>query len=135
MVKTLLVDDEESILKLLSTVLGMHGFSVQTATSAEEAVSLLARNEYDVVLTDLRMESPLAGFDVVGAANRSVPRPAIVVLTAFPVPPAEWQGAGADTLYMKGTNTLFLPDQLKVLLAQKEHSSGNQQLRCDARSR
>lgn len=122
MVKALLVDDEEAILKLLSTVLGMHGFSVQTSTSGGEAIRLISQNEYDVILTDLRMESPLAGFDVVHAANGVVPRPAIVVLTAFPVPPNEWQQAGADALYMKGTNTLFLPDQLKMLLANREHA-------------
>lgn len=126
MIKALLVDDEEAILKLLSTVLGMHGFSVETATSGHDAVSLLEHNEYDVVLTDLRMESPLAGFDVVRAATGIAPRPAIVVLTAFPVPPNEWQSAGADALYLKGTNTLFLPDQLKVLLAGRDRSLTHQ---------
>lgn len=121
MAKALLVDDEEAILKLLSTVLGMHGFSVQTANSGHQAISLLEQSDYDVVLTDLRMESPMAGFEVVGAASRIVPRPAIVVLTAYPVPLNEWQGAGADALYVKGSNTLSLPDQLKALLDQREH--------------
>lgn len=129
MLKALLVDDEEAILKLLSAVLGMHGFSVQTASSGSEAVGLIAQNKYDVVLTDLRMESPLAGFDVVRAANGAVPRPTIVVLTAFPVPPSEWQAAGADALYMKGTNTLSLPDQLKGLLASRERAAAND-VRC-----
>lgn len=116
MAKALLVDDEDAILKLLSAVMGMHGFSVQTANSGRQAISLLERNEYDVVLTDLRMESPTAGFDVVAAANRAVPRPVIVVLTAFPVSTSEWKDAGADSLYIKGTNTLSLPEQIKELL-------------------
>lgn len=118
MFKTLLVDDEEAILKLLSVVLGMHGFSVQTAKSAQEAITLIAQSNYDVVVTDLRMETPLAGFDVVHAANHVMPRPAIVVLTAFPVSAAEWKSAGADALYVKGANTLSLPEQIKELLAQ-----------------
>ncbi|HYG97897.1 MAG TPA: response regulator [Terriglobales bacterium] len=119
MFKALLVDDEDAILKLLSAVLGMHGFAIDTASSAQEAISKLTSSEFDVVLTDLRMESPLARFDVVRAANRLTPRPTIVILTAFPVPASEWKVAGVDALYLKGTNSVSLPEELKSLLAQR----------------
>ncbi len=122
MFKTLLVDDEESILRFLALVLKEAGFEVVTATSAQLATSILEQGEkFDIIVTDLRMESPLAGFQVVKVANKAVPRPIIVVLTAFPVPPADWRNAGADALYMKGNNTMMLPEQLKELL--KRHVS------------
>jgi CheY-like chemotaxis protein len=116
MFRVLLVDDESAILRLLRAVLEPHGFAVTTAASAAEAISLLAPDKYDIVLTDLRMETPLAGFEVVAAADQLVPRPLIVILTAFPVPSADWKFAGADLLRVKGMNTVLLPEQLKKLL-------------------
>jgi len=116
MFHALLVDDEESILRLFQAVLQMHGFEVSTASSAHLGIARLTERNFDVVVTDLRMETPLAGFDVVAAANQVEPRPVIVVLTAFPVPAAEWKRTGADALYVKGMNPLGLPDQLKALL-------------------
>lgn len=117
MFNALVVDDEEVILHMLAQVLERDGFRVVTASSAADGAAMLAQGEvFDIVITDLRMESPLAGFDVVRAANRAEPRPVIVVLTAFPVPTSDWKDAGADALFVKGVNTWTLPKQLKALL-------------------
>jgi CheY-like chemotaxis protein len=63
MFKALVVDDEEMILTLLAQVLERDGFKVATANSAARGAALLAQGEvFDIVITDLRMESPLAGF-------------------------------------------------------------------------
>lgn len=121
MVKTLLVDDEKAIRDMLAMVLETDGFEVVTANSAARGMAMLAgHRRFDIVITDLRMESPLAGFEVVRAADQAVPRPAIVILTAFPVPAHEWKKAGADALFLKGVDTLGLPEQLKALLQQRE---------------
>lgn len=123
MFKALLVDDEEAILTMLARVLEMNGFSVLTANSAQRGAAMLAQGEsFDIVVTDLKMESPLAGFDVVKAANQAVPRPVIVILSAFPVPASDWKNAGADALCVKGVNTFALPAQLKTLLQQRKAS-------------
>ena len=116
MCKALLVDDEKAILNFLTLMLEMDGFAVVTAGSAAAGAAMPAREQFDVVITDLRMESPLAGFEVVKAARQTAPRPVIVVLTAFPVPAADWKDAGADALLVKGTNPTGIPKQLKALL-------------------
>lgn len=117
MFKALVVDDEKMILRLLTQVLERDGFTVVTASSAARGKAALAQGEaFDIVITDLRMESPLAGFEVVKAANQLIPRPVIVVLTAFPVPASDWKNAGADALCIKGADTLALPKRLKALL-------------------
>ena len=122
MFKTLLVEDEEAVRGLLATVLETGGFKVVTANSAAEGTAILAEGEdFDVVITDLRMESPLAGFEVVRVAGEAVPRPVIVVLTAYPVPASDWRNAGADALFVKGTGTWALPEQLRALLEDREH--------------
>jgi len=114
--KALLVDDEEGIRKLLKTVLEMEDFSVQTADSAGNSLPLLQSHTYDVVITDLRMESQFAGYEVARAAARLDPRPTIVIVTAFPVPASEWRSVGADALFTKGANTLHLAKHLIKLL-------------------
>jgi CheY-like chemotaxis protein len=121
--KALLVDDEEAIRHMLAKVLETNGFTVATASSAAEGRAMLAHGDaFDVIVTDLRMESPLAGFEVVRAACEIVPRPLVVVLTAFPVPRSDWQSAGADALLVKGLDTLSIPKQLKRLLARRTRS-------------
>ena len=119
MCRVLLVDDEEAIRKLLSSVLEMADFEVTTAGSAREGIQKLGTEPFDLVLTDLRMETPLAGYDVVKAAKKLAERPISVIVTAFPVPPAEWRSVGADALFTKGLETFRMADQLKKLLSRK----------------
>jgi CheY-like chemotaxis protein len=119
MTKLLLVDDDDSILHLFCTVLEMNGYDVTTATCASAALRKISEQSFDMVITDLHMESPTAGFDVVQAAQRLSPRPIIVIVTAYPVPSAEWRRSGADALYVKGANTMALPEQLKELQRRK----------------
>ncbi len=122
MFKALVVDDDEAVRGMLAQFLERDGFSVVTASSAAAGAAALAGERIDVVITDLRMESPLAGFEVVRAAKQAVPRPLIVLLTAFPVSNSDWRDAGADALFVKGMNTFALPKQLKVLLARRAAS-------------
>jgi len=125
--KLLLVDDEPAVLGLFKQVLELSSFHVQTARSAEEGVAALGGDSFDVVVTDLRMETPLAGYEVVKAAQDLHPRPAIALVTAFPVPTAEWKRAGADALFVKGQNTLNLGDEL-VQLANSHAAGGDEGL-------
>ena len=120
MIRTLLVDDDEAILQLFRTVLELSDFTVDTAKSAAEALVELSAKSYEIVISDLRMETSTAGFDVVRAAVQHSPRPLVVLVTAYPVPASEWRKSGADALYVKGANTLALPEQLKSLLHQTQ---------------
>lgn len=119
MFRILVVDDEPSILGLLKTILELSSFEVQTLTSGKEAVLRLAEETFDVVLTDMRMETPTAGFDVIRAARNVRPRPAIAILTAHPISPAEWKPSGADALFIKGADLINLPDKLAALIKQR----------------
>ena len=122
MFRILLVDDEPAILGLLKSVLELSSFEPHTACSAAEAKSLLSQQTFDLVLTDMRMESATAGFEVVRAARQLDPRPAIAILTAFPMSPTEWRPSGADALMVKGADILSLPDKLLSLLKAKPRS-------------
>jgi len=51
----LVVDDEGAIRYSISKTLQRVGYQVHTAASGEEALEMMQRQEYDVVLTDIRM--------------------------------------------------------------------------------
>ena len=119
MFRILIVDDESSILGLLKSVLELSSFEPHTARSAAEAKSLLSQQTFDVVLTDMRMETATAGFDVVRVARQLDPAPVIAILTAFPISSTEWRPSGADALMVKGADIMNLPDKLLKLLKAK----------------
>ena len=108
--RILLVDDEVAVLLTLKAVLEISGFDVDTATSAREGRSKLRANRYQMVITDMRMESDAAGQEVIQAARTASYHPAVALLTAFPVDEDEWDGPGPDKILVKATQT-------KVLLA------------------
>lgn len=125
MARLLLIDDERTVLWLFKEVLEMSSFEVETATSAREGIEKLREESFEVVVTDLRMETPLAGYEVVKVARCSNPRPLIALVTAFPVPPAEWKRAGVDTLFVKGSSgALNLGKELQQLWHSHETRSG-----------
>jgi DNA-binding NtrC family response regulator len=129
MLNALLIDDEESIRRLLKAVLEMGDFSVTTADSAKSGIQVLESKQFDVVVTDLRMETHLAGYEVVKFAKSREPNSVVVIVTAFPVPSAEWKRTGADGLFTKGTDTMHLSERLKDILERKRLSSHATQAR------
>jgi DNA-binding response OmpR family regulator len=123
--RILLVDDELAILLTLKAVLEISGFDVETAASAREAKMKLRAHEYHMVITDMRMESDRAGLEVVAAAKKSSCKPAVAMLTAYPMPGSEGED-GADKLLVKPMNTSDLLRQLEALLVTHEDAKNKQ---------
>jgi DNA-binding response OmpR family regulator len=114
--RILLVDDELPVLLTLKAILEMNSFEVETAASAREARQKLAASRYDMVITDMRMESEKAGYDVILAARAQSYNPATAILTAYPDLGSDWSNAGAQSLLVKPMNTGDLLRQLEALL-------------------
>lgn len=114
--RVLLVDDEVAVLLTLKAVLEISGFDVDTAASAREARSKLKTRVYEMVITDMRMESEQAGRDVIVAARTAEYHPAVALLTAFPVADDDWQDMGADKMLVKPMQTRALIQSIEKLL-------------------
>jgi DNA-binding response OmpR family regulator len=112
--RVLLVDDEVTVLLTLKAVLEISGFDVDTAASAREARSKIKLREYQMVITDMRMESDAAGREVIQAARTAVYHPAVALLTAFP--DDDWADIGADKMLVKPMQTSILIRQIEKLL-------------------
>ncbi|MGO8719285.1 MAG: response regulator [Acidobacteriaceae bacterium] len=118
--RILLVDDEPAILLTLKALLEIHGFEVETATSARDAKSKLRSSSFVMVITDMRMENDQAGLEVARAAKEASYRPAVALLTAFPASDDAWRDDGADEMLVKPMNSSALIQQLEALLVAHE---------------
>lgn len=78
--RVLLVDDEDNIRKSLGWVLNKNNFEVTTSPSGEEAVELLRRTKYDLVITDLVMGN-LDGLEVLKLSKKYHPETGVIILT------------------------------------------------------
>jgi signal transduction histidine kinase len=81
-VKLLVVDDEESLRITTAAIFENEGYSVDTASSGDEAIALLQTTDYDLVLTDLHMEGG-DGLTVLSQIRLQAPLTISVVLTGF----------------------------------------------------
>jgi CheY-like chemotaxis protein len=80
--EVLVVDDEVVVLTVLREALRRGGYRVTTAASAEEAIDLMRRRRFDLVLTDKNLPGA-SGLDVLRAARTLSPAPAIVLITGY----------------------------------------------------
>jgi two-component system response regulator PilR (NtrC family) len=80
--KILVVDDEPSLRDVLSIMLKRTGYEVTSAADGEEAVELLQREIFDLVITDLRMPK-VGGIEVLKAVKSASPETVVLVITAF----------------------------------------------------
>lgn len=78
----LVVDDEPAMRLLLSSVLKEEGHDVAAAASGEEALQLIAKRHYHLVLTDLKMPG-ISGLELLEQVKRDDPGTAVIILTAF----------------------------------------------------
>ena len=80
--RVLIVDDEESVTVTMAAILEMDGYSVATALRADDALTQIEAEEFDLVLTDLRLDD-FDGMDVLAAARRKSPETVGIVLTGY----------------------------------------------------
>jgi len=81
--RVLLVDDDPTSRLTLQTVLQAGGYHVDAAASAAEAVGKMEEQEYELVLSDLQMESPEAGLKVLAHARMMDYKPATALVTTY----------------------------------------------------
>ena len=80
--KVLVVDDEESVVVTIKAILQLDGYNVATTTSGVQARAMVRDVEYDLVLTDLRLEDG-DGLDVLKAVRESHPETITIMLTGY----------------------------------------------------
>jgi len=80
--RILAVDDEAVVLDSFRRILVLEGYNIDTVQSGPEALSLVRRNDYDFVFTDLKMPD-MDGVEVVKAVKHLRPDVDMVVITGY----------------------------------------------------
>lgn len=80
--RILIVDDDAASLSSLGEAMAREGYQVELAASGQEALQAGARAEFDVVITDLRMEN-VDGLRVVREFKGAHPETVVIVMTGF----------------------------------------------------
>lgn len=82
MARVLLVDDEPSILNVLSTLMKSEGHEAVPVRGGEKAQELMLAEYFDLMISDIRM-SPVDGLQLLRTAHRERPSMAVIMLTAY----------------------------------------------------
>jgi len=75
------VDDEPSVCELVERYLSRDGYSCAKAFSGEEALNMLERGHYDLVITDIMMPG-MSGLDLLNIIKTLFPDLAVLIITA-----------------------------------------------------
>ncbi len=81
----LVVDDEKNMRQSLQTVLNDEGYAARAVESAEEALDLLAREEFFMVITDARLGG-MSGYDFLARTRSQWPELPVLMITAYATP-------------------------------------------------
>lgn len=78
----LVVDDEESVAVTMAAILELDGYQMAVSTSGADAIRQLHTSEFDLVLTDLRLDDA-DGLSIVGEVCRVQPDTVSIILTGY----------------------------------------------------
>ncbi|MFC1716260.1 sigma-54-dependent transcriptional regulator [Candidatus Poribacteria bacterium] len=98
----LIVDDHEPTLEAMSEVLSLQGYEVVSTSSGKEALRMMQKQPFDVILTDLKMPD-VDGMEILETATNMDSQPRVIMITAYgSVDKAvEAMRAGAETFIEK----------------------------------
>ncbi len=82
MKRILFVDDNELLCRLGCEILRTHGYQAVPAYSGKQALEEFGKDEFDVVVTDFRMEG-MDGLELTRALHKRVPALPVIMVTGY----------------------------------------------------
>jgi len=80
--KVLVVDDEAPVRDLFDNLLKKEGCQVRCVAGGEEALEVISKEDFDVVLLDIKLEG-MNGLDVLKKIKELKPKLIVIMLTGF----------------------------------------------------
>jgi diguanylate cyclase (GGDEF)-like protein len=80
--RILIVDDDRLVLELLGLSIESFGFDYVAASNGKEALAILEKQEFELVITDMMMPE-MDGMQLLGHINRNYPGTDVIVVTGY----------------------------------------------------
>ena len=81
--KVLVVDDQSIVRETIEDILNREGYDISSASSGEEALEMMHKEKFDILLSDIKMPG-MSGLELVEKAHHEVPDVVSILLTAYP---------------------------------------------------
>jgi DNA-binding NtrC family response regulator len=121
----LIVEDDEVLLGLVSSILKREGYEVRHAASAAAALEILEKDQCDLVLTDFEMK-PMNGLQMVHRIAQRSPEIGILFMSGYPtVAHAVQEEFGPDSLIVKPFAVPELLRKIKKSLNRRSRKPSN----------
>lgn len=78
----MIIDDEPIVGKRLKQALEKSGYAVETFQTGATALNRLAEKEFDIVVTDVRMDE-IDGLDILNRVNQQWPKTKVIIITGY----------------------------------------------------
>lgn len=111
----LFVDDHEVLARLSCEILEMHGYRAVSAFNAQEALEKFEKDDFDILVTDFRMEG-MNGLELAQRVHEKSPSTPVIIVTGYgPV------DGGKDVAACLQKEELFpaLLDKIRMFLGEK----------------
>jgi len=115
MKKILIVEDEEALCLLYKEELSQEGYDVMTVYDAEQALEVLNRERFDLIITDIRMPGR-DGVELITqilGLRKGIP---IIINTAYQSYKEDFMTWAADAYVVKSSSLQELKSKIKELL-------------------
>lgn len=125
--RILIVDDDESIRKVLAAVLEENGYMIDAAEDGKEAIEKTDKDFYNLALVDIRLPD-IEGSKLIAMMKKTTPRMRKIIITGFPSlqNAVEALNKGADAYIIKPFDMdkvlQTIKDQLKKYEEEKKYS-------------
>lgn len=99
--RVLVVEDARLTLRRLAAILESEGFEVQSVASRQEAAIALQRRAFDLLITDMNVDTPASVYDSGRMGKRDSRQPEIFILVSSVSTP-DWKRQGVKAVFLNG---------------------------------
>jgi len=134
--KILIADDDPMLLKSMTEMLEMNGYSVDCAADGRAALEMIERNGHDVLLGDIDLPE-MNGFELLDKVKEKAPSTAFIVITAYGTieDAVKAMKLGAYEYVTKPINDEEILTQIRRFFEQRELEQENVTLRKELKTR
>jgi DNA-binding NtrC family response regulator len=125
--RILIVDDDENIRKVLTTILEDEGYIIESVDTAKKAIERTKRKSYNLALIDIRLPD-MEGIELLTRMKDTTPKMRKIIITGYPTihNAMEAVNRGADVYILKPFDMekvlRTIEDQLEKQQAEKRYS-------------